>query len=84
MELSSNGKVLTTTAGREITFWDAATMQVIKAFTLNIDLNSGALHPDGKIKFVAGGSDLHVHVYDYATGEEMEVCIVVRLLLCVI
>eukprot|EP01113_Clastostelium_recurvatum_P010563 TRINITY_DN1525_c0_g1_i1.p1 TRINITY_DN1525_c0_g1~~TRINITY_DN1525_c0_g1_i1.p1 ORF type:complete len:317 (+),score=78.63 TRINITY_DN1525_c0_g1_i1:210-1160(+) len=73
MDLSFDGKILTTTAGREITFWDAATMQVLKAFTLNIDLNTGALHPSGTGKFVAGGSDLHVHVYDYATGEEIEV-----------
>jgi len=73
MELSQSGKILTTTAGREITFWDTTTVQNIKSYTLFGDLNSGAIHPDEKSKFVAGGSDFYVHVYDYATGEEMEV-----------
>eukprot|EP01112_Ceratiomyxa_fruticulosa_P020918 TRINITY_DN725_c0_g1_i1.p1 TRINITY_DN725_c0_g1~~TRINITY_DN725_c0_g1_i1.p1 ORF type:complete len:318 (+),score=68.18 TRINITY_DN725_c0_g1_i1:565-1518(+) len=73
MELSRDGKTLTTTAGREITFWDAPTMQPIKMYSLPIELHSGALHPDGNSKFVAGGSDFYVHVFDYNTGEEMEV-----------
>jgi len=73
LELSQSGRILTSTAGREITFWDAATMNVVKSYTLFGDLHSGALHPDEKSKFVAGGADFYVHVYDYSTGEEIEV-----------
>ena len=38
-----------------------------------MELNSVSLHPNGT-KFVAGGVDFYVHVYDFATGEELGMC----------
>lgn len=35
-----------------------------------MELNSASLHPTNT-KFVAGGVDFYVHVYDFATGEEL-------------
>jgi len=72
MELSRDGKTLTTAAGKEVTFWDAETLVPHKVYTLSIELNSATLNPQGN-KFVAGGSDFYVHLYDYATGEELDV-----------
>jgi len=72
LELSRDSKYLTSAAGKEVTFWDAATLVPQKMFTMNVELNSASLHPTNT-KFVAGGVDFYVHVYDFATGEELEV-----------
>jgi len=72
LELSRDSKYLTSAAGKEVTFWDAATLVPQKMYTMNVELNSASLHPSNT-KFVAGGVDFYVHVYDFATGEELEV-----------
>jgi len=72
LELSPDSRVLTSAAGKEVTFWDAATLVPIKMYTVNVELNSASLNPSST-KFVAGGVDFYVHVYDYATGQETEV-----------
>lgn len=72
LELSKDNKYLTSAAGKEVTFWDAATLVPQKMFTMNVELNSASLHPNNT-KFVAGGVDFYVHVYDFATGEELDV-----------
>lgn len=72
LELSKDSKYLTSAAGKEVTFWDAATLVPQKMFTMNVELNSASLHPSNT-KFVAGGVDFYVHVYDFATGEELDV-----------
>jgi len=72
LELSRDSKYLTSAAGKEVTFWDAATLVPHKMFTMNVELNSASLHPNNT-KFVAGGVDFYVHVYDFATGEELDV-----------
>lgn len=72
LELSKDNKYLTSAAGKEVTFWDAATLVPFKMFTMNVELNSASLHPNNT-KFVAGGVDFYVHVYDFATGEELDV-----------
>lgn len=46
----------------------------LKRHTMPINFrNEGgaSLHPDGK-RFIAGGSDLWVRVFDYDTGAELE------------
>lgn len=72
LELSPDSRLLTSAAGKEVTFWDAATLVPIKMYTLSVELNSASLHP-ASTKFVAGGADFHLHLYDYTTGEEIEV-----------
>jgi len=72
MELSRNGKYITAAAGREVSFWDAQSFVPVKTFPLPLDLNSASLHPDAT-KFAAGGSDFYVHVFDFQTGEEIDV-----------
>lgn len=72
LELSKDSKYLTSAAGKEVTFWDAATLVPVKMYTMNVELNSASLHPNGN-KFIAGGVDFYVHMYDFATGEEQDV-----------
>jgi len=44
----------------------------VKEFTLPFDVASASLHPDGT-RFIAGGSDFYVHVFDFEDGKELEV-----------
>lgn len=72
LELSKDGKTLTCAAGKEVTFWDPYTFVPQKVYTLNFELHTAALHPSST-KFAVGGSDFYAHVYDFATGEQLEV-----------
>ncbi|KYQ94082.1 WD40 repeat-containing protein [Tieghemostelium lacteum] len=72
MEFSRDKKYLITTAGNEVSFWDAQTFYPIKVYSLPFDVFGASLHPDNS-KFIAGGSDFWVHVYDFNTGNEVEV-----------
>eukprot|EP00959_Pyramimonas_sp_CCMP1952_P206401 4316568-Pyramimonas_sp.AAC.2 len=45
-------------------------MEVVKSHTMEFEMESSSLHPvEGK--FVAGGEDMWVRLYDYQTGEEL-------------
>jgi len=72
MELSVDGKHITTTSGKEVTFWNMQTFEPEKTYPLSIELNSAALSPDAS-QFAVGGTDFWVRVYDFATGKELEV-----------
>ena len=76
MELSAlnGGGVLTACAGQEVTFLDAASLAPIKAHRTPMHFREeggASLHPQGG-RFIAGGSDLWVRVFDFATGQELE------------
>jgi serine-threonine kinase receptor-associated protein len=73
IEVSLDGKHLTTAAGREVSFWDIKTFELVKTYSMaGTDANSASLSPDGST-FVVGGSDFWAHVHDFATGKELEV-----------
>mmetsp|Transcript_86998 Transcript_86998/g.130450 ORF Transcript_86998/g.130450 Transcript_86998/m.130450 type:complete len:318 (-) Transcript_86998:102-1055(-) len=66
--------VITAAAGTKVYFFDWATRQLLKEYPMPIhfrDEGGASLHPSGT-KFVAGGSDLWVRVFDFATGKELE------------
>lgn len=84
----SNGngqrEILTVAAGNAVSFFelhlsDTASSVTIKSSLLKAhklpihfkDEGGASLHPSGS-KFVAGGSDLWVRVFDFETGEELE------------
>jgi len=77
MELSANGDILTVAAGKEVKFFDAKNgfkeLHTHKMpDTCGFKEEGGAsLHPSGK-KFIAGGLDLWVRVFDFETGEMQE------------
>jgi serine-threonine kinase receptor-associated protein len=72
--LTTGQQVLTVVAGSMIYFFDLSTKQLLHQWKMPIhfrDEGGASLHPSGT-KFVAGGSDLWVRVFDFATGEEQE------------
>jgi serine-threonine kinase receptor-associated protein len=77
MEISSNKTILTVASGKAILFFDltSPSYNLLKRYVMaSIHFNDeggASLHPDGS-KFIAGGSDLWVRVFDYATGTELE------------
>lgn len=77
MELSrlSSGKtLLTVAAGTKVNFFDLATYELVRSHPMPIhfkDEGGASLHPDGK-KFVAGGSDLWVRIFDFDSGKQLE------------
>jgi len=73
--MNVNGQlILTAAAGTKVYFWNLFTKALLKEHAMPIhfrDEGGASLHPSGK-KFVAGGSDLWVRVFDFETGEELE------------
>ncbi|CAB0038967.1 unnamed protein product [Trichogramma brassicae] len=71
MELSQDGKIITTTHSNIVTFWDSKELTKLKEFTVPTQVNSASLHPAHDI-FVCGGEDLKVYKFDYSSGNEIE------------
>lgn len=71
IELSRDGRWMTTCAGRDISFWNTEKLEMMKTHTMEFEMESASLHPGGE-KFVAGGEDMWVRLYDYNNGEELE------------
>lgn len=75
MELSSTKEILTVASGSTVYFFDLITFTLIKQHKMESihfrDEGGASLHPDCT-KFIAGGSDLWVRVFDYETGAELE------------
>jgi serine-threonine kinase receptor-associated protein len=66
--------VLTVAAGNKVFFFDATSYELLREYVMPIhfrDEGGATLHPSGT-KFVAGGSDLWVRVFDFETGAELE------------
>lgn len=71
LEMSRDGKRITVAAGHHVTFLDAATYAVLDSRALEIDVETASLHPTNPNRFVAGGSDLWVRLFETSTGEEL-------------
>lgn len=76
--IMSGQTILTAAAGQKVFFFDAtpstAKYNLIHEWPMPIHFKEeggATLHPSGT-KFVAGGSDLWVRVFDFATGAELE------------
>ena len=54
-----------------VKLWDANTFQVTKSFTLPYQVESASYSPQ-KHRFAAGGEDMWVHLYDDASGQEVD------------
>jgi len=71
---SGAGDVLTVAAGDKVYFFELTGKKLLHTYKMPIhfrDEGGASLHPLGH-KFVAGGSDLWVRVFDFKTGEELE------------
>lgn len=70
LELSRDGRILTVTHGKCVSFWETDTLNKIKEINVPSQLSTASLHPD-KNMFVCGGEDFKMYKYDYATGNEI-------------
>ena len=66
-----NSNLFITADNNHVKLWDANTFQVSKSFTLPYQVESASYSPE-KQRFAAGGEDMWVHLYDVATGDEVD------------
>ena len=76
MEVSSTpgGDVLTVASGNTVSVFDGHTFDLLHAHEMPINFaeeGGASMHPSGD-RFIAGGSDVWVRVFDRNTGEELE------------
>ncbi|MEW5313656.1 MAG: hypothetical protein WDW38_005204 [Sanguina aurantia] len=71
VELSFDAQYLTMTDGRSVRFMEANGLQLLKELTVPRTCESASWAPS-KRRFVTGGEDMWVYVYDYDTGLEIE------------
>jgi serine-threonine kinase receptor-associated protein len=72
---STGQRILTVAAGTKVYFFDTGTNKLLKSYKMPIHFREeggASLHPVAGTKFIAGGSDLWVRVFDYETGHELE------------
>jgi serine-threonine kinase receptor-associated protein len=66
------GRTLTASAGRTVFFYSLDSFALEKAVDVGMEVSSASLHPS-RTRFVVGGSaDFWDHVYDFASGKEIE------------
>ncbi|GAA0144028.1 translation initiation factor [Lithospermum erythrorhizon] len=70
-EVSPDGRYITTADGFSVKFWDANHYGLVKSYNMPCTVESVSLEPNYGCKFVAGGEDMWVRVFDFHTGEEI-------------
>ncbi|KAJ8553395.1 hypothetical protein K7X08_024073 [Anisodus acutangulus] len=70
-EVSQDGRYITTADGSSVKFWDANHFGLVKSYDLPCKVESASLEPMFGNRFIAGGEDMWVHVFDFHTGEEI-------------
>ena len=69
IEVSNDGKKMTTADGKHVTLWDLSNFTTVKKWTMDYDVSSASVSLKHK-KFIAGGPDMWVHLHDMDTGAE--------------
>ena len=72
VDLTFDGQVLTTAAGKTVTVYDASTMQLRHQMTTEYEVESASVSLERGM-IVAGGGDMWAHVHDIHSGEELQV-----------
>ena len=72
VEQSADGRLLTVAVDARVVLLEAGGLGEVGSFALPSGgtVESATLHPSGA-RLVVGGSDVHVHVLDTATGDEV-------------
>ncbi|CAA2987171.1 serine-threonine kinase receptor-associated -like [Olea europaea subsp. europaea] len=70
-EVSQDGRYITTADGSTVKFWDANHFGLVKSYNMPCIVESASLEPTYGNKFVAGGEDMWVRVFDFHTGAEV-------------
>ncbi|MBA0810291.1 hypothetical protein Gohar_002295, partial [Gossypium harknessii] len=69
-EVSQDGRYITTADGATVKFWDADHFGLVKSYNMPCTVESASLEPKYGNKFIAGGEDMWVRVFDFHTGDE--------------
>jgi len=72
IEVSEDGRHVTTADGTHVRIWDGANLNPVKSFKTPYTVESASYCAE-RGKWAAGGNDMWVHLYDYASGEELDV-----------
>ncbi|KAG6587904.1 serine-threonine kinase receptor-associated protein-like isoform X1 [Cucurbita pepo subsp. pepo] len=71
-EVSQDGRYITTADGSTVKFWDANhSFGLVKSYNMPCTVESASLEPKYGMKFIAGGEDMWIHVFDFHTGDEI-------------
>ncbi|KAK4257351.1 hypothetical protein QN277_006949 [Acacia crassicarpa] len=70
-EVSRDGHYIVTADGSTVKFWDANLYSLVKSYDMPCTVESASLEPKYGNKFVAGGEDMWVRVFDFHTGHEI-------------
>ncbi|XP_054821410.1 uncharacterized protein LOC129320180 [Prosopis cineraria] len=70
-EVSQDGRYIVTADGSTVKFWDANYYGLVKSYDMPCTIESASLEPKYGNKFVAGGEDMWVRVFDFHTGHEI-------------
>jgi len=71
-EISKDMTTWTIGQGEQVSIWNSETFQMEKCFDVRTPVYGATLSPD-KTRFVTGGQDFYLHVFDFATGAELDV-----------
>lgn len=71
IDVTFDQQYMTTAEGRTVRIFDTSTMKTIKEFTVEHNAEAASFCPSKK-KFVAGGEDMWIHLYDFVSGSEIE------------
>ncbi|KAF3333521.1 serine-threonine kinase receptor-associated protein-like protein [Carex littledalei] len=70
-EVSRDGRYITTADGSSVKFWDANHFGLVKSYEMPCTVESASLEPKNGGRFIAGGEDMWVRLFDFFTGEEI-------------
>ncbi|KAG6430003.1 hypothetical protein SASPL_108062 [Salvia splendens] len=70
-EVSQDGRYITTADGTSVKFWDANHFGLVKSYEMPCIIESASMEPKYGNKFIAGGEDMWVHMFDFHTGVEI-------------
>ncbi|KVH98009.1 WD40 repeat-containing protein [Cynara cardunculus var. scolymus] len=70
-EVSKDGRYITTADGSSVKFWDANHFGLVKSYDMPCTVESASLEPNFGNKFIAGGEDMWIRLFDFNTGEEI-------------
>ncbi|CAH1442563.1 unnamed protein product [Lactuca virosa] len=73
-EVSKDGHYITTADGSSVKFWDANHFGLVKSYDMPCTVESASLEPKFGNKFIAGGEDMWIRLFDFNTGEEIAIC----------
>ncbi|KAL6584745.1 hypothetical protein OROMI_004034 [Orobanche minor] len=70
-EVSQDGRYITTADGKTVKFWDANHFGLVKSYNMPNAVESASLEPTHGNRFIAGGEDMWIRVFDFHTGAEV-------------